>query len=80
MSQYIARSVTAIDCPACERMGRVVVILPNGTLTTDTCGHCAGHGFIEPCSDPGCAYCLALEARVQPCQPMFTWSREDVYS
>lgn len=80
MSQFIARTETAIDCPACERLGRVTVILPSGKLSTDTCGHCGGHGFVEPCVDPECRYCVALSARMQSCQPMFTWSREDVYS
>jgi DnaJ-class molecular chaperone len=71
VSQSITRSATAVDCPACKRMGRVTVIRQDGRLTTETCGHCNGYGFMEPCSDPNCHYCTALSARMQPLRTLF---------
>ena len=80
MSEYVKRSATAIDCPTCERMGRVTVIMPNGTYSTATCQDCNGYGFRENCIDPECRYCTAAKAKAQPVAPMFEWSRADVYA
>ena len=67
---------TRIDCPTCERMGRVTVVLPNGKLTTVTCANCSGHGFLFEHYDPECKHCAHAEARMMPATPMFdapTW-------
>lgn len=67
---------TRIDCPTCERMGRVTVVLPNGKLTTVTCANCSGNGFLFEHFDPSCRYCNAADAGMMPATPMFdapTW-------
>ena len=46
-----------IDCPTCERMGRVTVVMPNGKLTTATCGNCNGEGYVMEHFSEGCKYC-----------------------
>ena len=76
----LTRSTTAIDCPSCERMGRVTVIMPDGHLSTATCQDCNGEGFREPCVDPDCIYCIHVAAKQQPTRPMFEWSTLDVYA
>ena len=65
-----------IDCPTCERMGRVTVILPNGTLTTRTCSNCNGEGYVMDHYTVGCKYCEHAAAGMVPAEPMFaapTW-------
>lgn len=69
-----------IDCPTCERMGRVTVILPDGRLTTTTCGDCNGEGWRYECNDPACRYCNATAAGALPMRPIFTWTNVDVYA
>ena len=69
-----------ISCPTCDRMGRVTVTLPNGRLTTTTCGDCNGYGERMDCVDPECRYCVAARARVLPVSPMFAWTSADVYA
>ena len=71
---------TAIDCPTCERMGRVTVIMPDGRLSTATCQDCNGEGMRQVCVDPDCRYCVAARAKAQPLTPMFTWATADVYA
>lgn len=71
MSTTITRTSTDIDCPTCERMGRVTVILPNGKISTATCGDCSGYGFRGNCIDPDCRYCGAIRAKAQPLVPLF---------
>ena len=61
-----ATMTTTIDCPTCERLGRVTVILPNGTLSTTTCSDCSGEGVRYPCNDPACRYCNAARAGALP--------------
>lgn len=71
---------TRIDCPTCERMGRVTVVLPNGKLTTVTCANCSGNGYLFEHFDPECRYCNAANAGMQPAKPMFNWTNADVYA
>lgn len=71
---------TRIDCPTCDRMGRVTVILPNGNLTTATCSTCSGEGVMFDHFDPECKYCNASNAGAQPIAPMFEWTSTDVYA
>ncbi len=80
MSEYIKRQPTDIDCPTCERMGRVTVIMPNGRYSTATCQDCNGYGFRGNCVDPDCRYCNAANAGAQPAAPMFDWTRVDVWA
>lgn len=58
------------DCPTCERMGRVTVILPDGHLTTATCGNCHGEGYIMEHWADGCTYCAHAAARMMPATPL----------
>lgn len=69
-----------IDCPTCERMGRVTVITQSGKLTTATCGDCGGQGTRYECHDPECRYCLHASAKQLPTSPMFAWTNVDVYA
>ena len=69
---------TRIDCPTCDRMGRVTVILPNGNLTTATCSTCSGEGVMFEHFDLGCEYCIAAKAGAQPIKPMFEWNATEV--
>ena len=69
-----------IDCPTCERMGRVTIITQRGTLSTATCQDCNGEGVRFNCTDPDCRYCVAARAKAQPIQPMFKWTTADVYA
>ena len=69
-----------IDCPTCERMGRVTVIMPNNTLSTATCGDCNGEGTRYECNDPSCRYCLHAASKQIPARPMFAWTNIDVYA
>lgn len=62
---------TAIDCPTCERMGRVTVILPSGAYSTATCRDCNGEGMRQPCGGWDCQYCEAARAKSQPLTPLF---------
>ena len=71
---------TRIDCPTCDRMGRVTVILPNGNLTTATCSTCSGEGVMFDHFDPDCKFCNAASAGAQPITPMFEWTSSDVYA
>ena len=80
MSEYITRKPTDIDCPTCERMGRVTVIMPDGHYSTATCQDCNGYGFRGNCVDPECRYCVAARAKAQPIRPMFAWTNADVYA
>ncbi|QDK01399.1 DnaJ-like chaperonin [Microbacterium phage LeeroyJenkins] len=69
-----------IDCPTCGRMGRVTVILPNGTLSTARCADCNGEGMRFECNDPACHYCVSASAKAQPARPLFAWTNADVYA
>lgn len=69
-----------IDCPTCERMGRVTIIMPDGHLSTATCGDCNGEGTRMDCVDPDCRYCVAARAKSLPLAPMFAWTSADVYA
>lgn len=69
-----------IDCPTCERMGRVTVIRPNGTLSTATCQDCNGEGTRYNCVDPDCTYCNHARAKALPARPMFDWTTADAYA
>lgn len=71
---------TRIDCPACERMGRVTIVTQNGNLSTATCSTCAGEGVMFEHYDPDCKYCNAANAKAQPIAPMFKWTSADVYA
>lgn len=62
---------TRIDCPTRERMGRVTVIRPDGTLSTATCGNCNGEGFIMDHSPEGCAYCAHATVGALRAAPLF---------
>jgi len=80
MSEYIKRQATDIDCPTCERLGRVTVITQAGAYSTATCQDCNGYGFRSNCIDPDCRYCNAARAKTQPLVPMFDWTKTDVYA
>ena len=71
---------TRIDCPTCDRMGRVTVILPNGNLTTATCSTCSGEGVMFEHFDLECKYCIAAKAKAQPITPMFDLDDPDFYA
>ena len=60
-----------IDCPTCERMGRVTVIMPDGHLSTATCATCHGEGRIIEHYDPECSHCAHATAGAIPATPMF---------
>lgn len=45
-----------IDCPTCERMGRVTVER-EGRLTTTTCPNCNGWGELEDHDQTACERC-----------------------
>lgn len=62
---------TRIDCPTCERMGRVTVIRTNGTLSTARCDTCNGEGYIMEHYTVGCEYCEHAAARAMRATPMF---------
>ena len=59
-----------IDCPTCERMGRVTVIMPDGHLSTATCATCHGEGYIMEHWADGCEHCTLAAARMMPATPM----------
>lgn len=73
LTRYVhaPRPADAIDCPTCERMGRVTVIMPNGRLTTATCDVCQGEGFIVAHDSRGCQYCEHASAGMMRATPMF---------
>lgn len=60
-----------IDCPTCERMGRVTVILPSGRLTTATCGTCNGEGTVIEHYDPSCIHCAHATVGALLATPLF---------
>lgn len=62
---------TRINCPTCERMGRVTVIMPQGTLTTTTCGTCNGEGYIMDHHSEGCVTCTLASAKMLKATPLF---------
>ena len=66
----MARPAGAIDCPLCERMGRVTAVMPDGRLTTVTCANCHGEGCIMPHWPEGCQYCEVAAAGMLPATPL----------